>query len=225
MDTVGILGTIHGDVDFKTEKVNMYPSIEIAEKELEIAGQLNKGPWTQHSINVGLAAKIIAEKCININPDKAYVLGLLHDIGRRCGVSGRKHIIDGYKFMMEKRWYEVARICLTHSYPVPDFDKQIGKNDMNYEESEFVRKYLNNITYDDYDRLIILCDSIADDQGFCILEKRFVNTTRRYGAFPFTVERWNTTFEIKKYFEQQMNCSIYDILPNVKETTLIEVPL
>jgi hypothetical protein len=26
-------------------------------------------------------------------------------------------------------------------------------------------------------------------------------------------------------FEQQMNCSIYDILPNVKETTFIEVPI
>ena len=30
---------------------------------------------------------------------------------------------------------------------------------------------------------------------------------------------------MKEYFEQQMNCSIYDILPNVKETTFIDVPL
>lgn len=68
----------------------MYPSIEIAKKELEIAGDLNPGPWTNHSSNVALA--------------------------------------------------------------------------------------------------------------------------RRYGTFSFTVERWNATFEIKEYFEQQMNCSIYDIL-------------
>lgn len=203
----------------------MYPSIEMAQKELEIAGRLNPGPWTDHSRNVALAAQMIAEKCSNLNPDKAYVLGLLHDIGRRYGITGSRHIIDGYKFMIEKGWDEVGRICLTHSFPVSDFDKDMGKNDMNYEESKFIRKYLNDISYDDYDKLIIMCDSLADAQGFCILEKRFVNTARRYGTFPFTVERWNATFEIKEYFEQQINCSIYDILPNIKETTLIELPL
>ncbi len=203
----------------------MFPSREVAEKELEIAGQLNQGPWTEHSINVGLAAQIIAEKCSNLNPDKAYVLGLLHDIGRRYGTSARRHGIDGYKFMLEKGWDEVGRICLTHSFPIPDFDKEIGQNDMSDEESGFVRKYINDLTYDDYDRLLILCDSLADAQGFCMLEKRFVNTTRRYGTFPFTVERWNATFEMKEYFEKQMNCSIYDILPNIKETTFMEAPL
>ncbi|MEG0873651.1 MAG: HD domain-containing protein [Romboutsia sp.] len=203
----------------------MYPSIEMAKKELEIAGYLNPGPWIDHSINVALAAQMIAEKCSNLNSDKAYVLGLLHDIGRRYGVTAGRHVIDGYKFMIEKGWNDIGRICLTHSFPVHDFEKNIGKNDMSFEESEFVRKYINDITYDDYDRLIIMCDSLADAQGFCILEKRFVNTTRRYGAFPCTVERWNATFEIKEYFEQQINCSIYDILPNVKETTLIELPL
>ncbi|MZK49971.1 HD domain-containing protein [Clostridium beijerinckii] len=203
----------------------MFPSREVAEKELEIAGQLNQGPWTEHSINVGLAAQIIAKKCSDLNPDKAYVLGLLHDIGRRYGISARRHGIDGYKFMLEKGWGEVGRICLTHSFPIPDFDKEIGQNDMSDEESKFVRKYINDLTYDDYDRLLILCDSLADAQGFCMLEKRFVNTTRRYGTFPFTVERWNATFEMKEYFEKQMNCSIYDILPNIKETTFMEAPL
>lgn len=199
----------------------MFPNIEIAEKELEIAGQLNKGAWIQHSINVGLAAKRIAEKCRNINPEKAYVLGLLHDIGRRYGVSGRRHGIDGYKYLMEKGWDEAARICLTHSFPVIDFDKEMGKNDMSEEDSEFVKNYIKDISYDDYDRLLIICDSLADDKGFCMLEKRFIDTARRYGTYSFTVERWNATFEIKEYFEEQMSCSIYDILPNIKETTFI----
>lgn len=203
----------------------MLPNKEIAEKELNIAGELNPGPWTEHSINVGLAAQIIAQKCKSLNPEKAYVLGLLHDIGRRYGVSARRHIIDGYNFAKGKGFDETSRICLTHSFPVPDFDKEIGKNDMTAKESEFVRQYLKTIVYDDYDKLIILCDSLADAQGFCMLEKRFVNTTRRYGMFPFTVERWDATFEIKEYFEKQMGCSIYDILTNVKETTFKDAPL
>lgn len=203
----------------------MFPSKEIAEEELRLAGQLNKGPWIEHSINVGLAAQIIAERCGNLNSDKAYVLGILHDIGRRYGISARRHGIDGYNFAMERGWDEVGRICLTHSFPVSDFDKEIGRNDMNYEESEFLKQYLKNIIYDDYDKLVIICDSLADAQGFCTLEKRFVNTTRRYGVFDFTVERWNATFEIKEYFEHQIGCSIYDILPNIKETTFVDTPL
>jgi len=203
----------------------MVPNRETAEKELETAGQLNKGPWIDHSMNVGLAAQLIAEKCGHLDPEKAYVLGLLHDIGRRYGISARRHGIDGYTYMMEKGWDEAGRICLTHSFPVPDFEKEIGKNDMTGEEGEFVTKYLSEITYDDYDKLLIVCDSIADAHGFCLLEKRYVNTTRRYGVFSFTVERWDATFAMKEYFEQRMNCTIYDILPNVKETTFIDAPL
>lgn len=203
----------------------MFPNKELAEEELKISGQLNPGPWTEHSINVGLAAQIIAERCRNLNSNKAYVLGILHDIGRRYGVSAMKHGIDGYNFAMERGWDEVGRICLTHSFPVPDFDKEIGRNDMSDYESKFVRQYLKNITYDDYDKLMIVCDSLADAQGFCLLEKRFVNTTRRYGTFSFTVERWDATFEMKEYFENQMECSIYDVLPNIRETTFKDVPL
>ena len=88
-----------------------------------------------------------------------------------------------------------------------------------------MRSTLDQIQYDDYDKLIILCDSLATAQGFCMLEKRFVDTARRYGTFPFTTNRWNNTFEIKEYFEKIIGCSIYDLLPNVKETTFIDTPL
>ena len=35
----------------------------------------------------------------------------------------------------------------------------------------------------------------------------------------YTIPSWKSTFEIKKYFEEQIGTSIYNILPNVKETT------
>ncbi len=44
-------------------------------------------------------------------------------MGRRYAISARRHGIDRYKFMMGKGWDEVGRICLTHPFPVPDFDK------------------------------------------------------------------------------------------------------
>lgn len=61
----------------------MLPDIIVAEKELKMAGELNPGSWTQHSVNVGIAAKNIAGKVPAMDEEKAYILGLLRDIGHR----------------------------------------------------------------------------------------------------------------------------------------------
>ena len=61
----------------------MIPTEEEALKELELAGTINPGPWVKHSINTGIAARNIAEKIPSMDSEKAYIVGLLHDIGRR----------------------------------------------------------------------------------------------------------------------------------------------
>lgn len=203
----------------------MLPKRKEAEKELILAGKLNPGPWEEHARNVGKAAEYIASRCSNLDSNKAYILGILHDIGRRIGIVSIKHVIAGYEYAIEKGWDEVSRICMTHSYPIQDITTDIGKLDVSEMEYNRIDNFLKTTSYDDYDKLIILCDALALAQGFCLLEKRFIDTTRRYGVFPFTVDRWNATFEIKEYFEKQMSCSIYDVLPNVKETTFIDTPL
>ena len=153
--------------------------------------------------------------------DKAFVLGLLHDIGRRTGIAAVRHIIDGYDYAMSKGWNDVARVCLTHSFTVKDIDADIGKKDISQEQYDFINGYLNSIEYDDYDKLIILCDALADAKGFCILEKRFIDTTRRYGIYSFSVDRWNKTYEYKEYFEQMIGKSIYTLLPNIEDCIYI----
>ena len=75
------------------------PSISEAEKMLEEAAKLNPGPWIDHNKTAGFCARTIAEKCASINPDAAYVMGLLHDIGRREGIMDMRHIYTGYLFM------------------------------------------------------------------------------------------------------------------------------
>lgn len=194
----------------------MLPNRKIALSELELAGKMNPGPWTDHSMNVAKAAELIAEAC-GLDREKAFVCGLLHDIGRRTGIAAVRHIIDGYDYSVSKGWDEAARVCLTHSFPIKDIDADIGKKDITAEQYNFIKAFLENIEYDDYDKLIILCDSLADANGFCILEKRFVDTTRRYGIFPFTVDRWNKTIEFKEYFEKMIGRSIYTLLPNIEK--------
>lgn len=149
--------------------------------------------------------------------EKAFVFGLLHDIGRRTGVAQVRHIIDGYDYAMTKGWDEVARICLTHSFPVKDVDADIGQKDITPAQYAFIKKFIEEIVYDDYDKLIILCDALADANGFCILEKRFIDTTRRYGICPFTLDRWNKTYEYKAYFENKIGKSIYTLLPDIEK--------
>ena len=200
----------------------MIPTIETAKKELEIAGKLNPGPWVQHSINVGIAARNIARKITGMDENKAYILGMLHDIGRRVGIVNiPKHVYEGYKFAMENGWDEVAKICMTHSYPL--MDKEFNYEPKTEEEIK-IKEYINNCELDDYDKLIQLCDALATDYGFVILEKRFVDVTRRYGIMETYIKGWEVTFKTKEDFEEKMGCSIYDVLPDIEKTTLLCPP-
>lgn len=200
----------------------MIPNRKTAEDELKVAGRLNPGPWVKHSLNVGAAAGLIAEKVPGMDGEKAYILGELHDIGRRVGIVNiPRHVYEGYRYAAAQGWDEVAKICVTHSYPLKEaeFDGELDGP-----EEDFVKEYIAACTYDEYDWLIQLCDSLAANYGFCILEKRFVDVARRYGIDQNTVPRWNRVFEIKEYFEGRMGCSIYDVLPEVGRTTLLCPP-
>ena len=197
----------------------MLPTEDEALKELEIAGKLNPGPWVKHSINAGIAARNIAEKVPGMDSGKAYVLGLLHDIGRRVGVVDiPTHVYEGYKYCMSKGWDEAAKICMTHSY-------LLMKDEFSYEpeteQEKAIKSFIMGCQADDYDRLIQLCDSLAVDYGFVILEKRFVDVTRRYGIMEGYIKGWKVAFAIKEDFENRMGCSIYDVLPDIGKTTLL----
>lgn len=197
----------------------MLPSEYEALKELDIAYELNPGPWVDHSKNVGIAARNIAGKIDTMDPDKAYIVGLLHDIGRRVGIVDiPTHVYEGYVYCTQKGWDEAARICMTHSYLL--MDKEFDREEKD-EPLKSISEYIRNCVADDYDRLIQLCDALAVDYGFVILEKRFVDVTRRYGIMENYIRGWDVAFNIKEYFEEKMGCSIYDVLPGIEKTTLL----
>ena len=64
----------------------MYPSRKEALTLLQDAERRNPSPWAGHSRVAASCAERIAARCPGMDADKAYVLGLLHDIGRRAGV-------------------------------------------------------------------------------------------------------------------------------------------
>lgn len=194
-----------------------------ADKELKLAAQLNSGPWEQHSVSVAENARLIAEKTNSMDCDKAYVMGLMHDIGRRAGVKGILHIFDGYDYMMSVGQEEIASICLTHSFPIKDVDTFFGKYDCSFEQKKFLQHFLANKQYDDYDMLIQLCDAVSLPNGACIIEKRFIDVALRHGLPDFTIEKWKAFMNVKKHFDELCGCNIYTFLPNVLENSSVNL--
>ena len=195
------------------------PNRREAEDILQKASKLNPGPWVHHSMYVAKAAELIAKYDKELDEDIAYVIGLLHDIGRIKGRHYVRHSIDGYNYAMEKGYDMIARISITHTFLCNNIDDICGEMDFTEEEYNFVKEYLKKVELTPYDKLIQLCDVIALHSGVCLIEKRMVDVVMRYGFTEYTLEKWKKTFEIKDYFETRIGKSIYSILPGVEKTT------
>lgn len=195
-------------------------TLQQAQTYLREAEALNPGPWVAHSIRVAEAARIIAELHPDLNPETAYILGLLHDIGRREGPKGMLHVLDGYRFLNARGHEYAARICLTHSYPVKDARSGASDWDGTDKEFQFIVDYLAGIEYDEYDRLYQLCDSLALPDGFCLLEKRWVDVLMRYQNFTeFTLPKWQAIAGLQRHFDEVLGRNIYSLLPGIAQTT------
>ena len=185
----------------------MMPTRAKAEKILEEAELCNSGPWVNHSRITAKCAEKIAELCENLDSEKAYILGLLHDIGRKFGVRHLGHVYDGYKYMMSLGYDEVAKICLTHSFNNSTIQEYIGKFDVSDEELELIETALAKVNMDDYDKLIQLCDALAGSDSVLNIEDRMRDVKQRYGYYP--QEKWNSNIRLKNYFEEKTGNNIY----------------
>jgi hypothetical protein len=201
----------------------LIPTLPQARAILAEAGALNPGPWVAHSEHVAEGARLIASRLPGVDPDAAYVVGLLHDIGRRAGVTGMRHVLDGYRFLTGLGFEDAGRVSMTHSFPNREVREIFGEWDCDDDELAFIAAYLAAADYDDTDRLIQLCDSLALPTGFVLMEKRMVDVAVRYGANAHTASKWRTTFGIKARFEQRMGCSVYAVLPGVMRNTFPEL--
>lgn len=197
------------------------PTKERAEQYLKWAESQNPGLWINHSQVVARSAEAIAKNC-ELDSNVAYVLGLLHDVGRYKGVTSMKHMYDGYKLMTKDGYETMAQICITHSFPIKDFSVYAGgPNDCTEEETNEMIKFLSAVTYTDYDLLIQLCDSLSTVTGICLMEKRLMDVAMRYGVKSYSDTYWKKMFEIRDLFSEKIGKSIYDLFPEVKEVTFL----
>ena len=169
--------------------------------------------YIYHSTGVAQSAYKIALKC-GLDTNKAYIAGLLHDYGKIQNEkeSGTSHILYGYEKMMEFGYDFIARICLTHSFPIKNF----SFNDYtSYCKKDLikVRDILQTIEYDNYDRLIQLCDMFYEGINTVSYNKRLDGIKKRYNLTDNQIKNLKTGAETnKKYFDNLCGCNIYDIL-------------
>lgn len=185
----------------------MQPTREQAHTLLKDAGRLNPGPWVEHSRAVARCAQRIAARC-GLDAEKAYILGLLHDIGRRYGVTNLKHAIDGYRYLTGLGYHEAARVCLTHSFSTKKLDDHIGKIDVTADELDEIMRFIQQTAYDDYDRLIQLCDTMAGVKVVGI-HARIADIERRYNGYPNA--KRDAVLTLKTYFEEKCGDNIYKV--------------
>lgn len=182
---------------------------DTARQLLDEAAELNPGPWIDHSLTVAFAARTLAE-ALGYDPDEAEALGLVHDIGRREGVTKLRHTIDGYWFMMQQGYPDAARICITHTFPLYT-TQAVGTWDTTPEEMSFLEDFLVQLQPSNMDRLIQLCDEIALPQGITTLEKRLMDVAMRHGLYDCSLALWQAYFDIKDDYEVQLGRSICDL--------------
>ncbi len=166
-----------------------------------------------HTQGVAASAEKIAEYLPGLNPEKAYILGLLHDYGKRISerIENYFHGREGYEQMLKLGYYDVAKICLTHTF----FDKNLIYSDFSYpiEWIDWAQSKLKNIEYDDYDYLICLCDKFFEGLEKVSIEKRAEGIAKRYRTNENQINIFKKkSLNLKHYFDNKIGIDVYKIL-------------
>lgn len=186
-------------------------------KSIDVMSEWIQGQYLReyiyHTETIAENAAKIASRC-HLDEQKAYVLGLLHDYGKKTNqkISGKSHFMTGYDELSAMGWSDVARINLTHSFPEKDFDY---KDYSSYPLADLQRAkaLISQLDYDDYDKLIQLCDMFAEATSTVSYQKRLQRIRERYGLKEEqTIVLERKAAENKAYFDAKCGCDIYDLL-------------
>lgn len=194
-------------------------ALEILLQNINYKEELRKpeNKWILHSIYVGIAARRIAHE-LSLDEDFALTIGYMHDIGRSIRHIG--HPIEGYLYLINMGYPEVARYSITHSFIDNVVFNTAGGGPKDLESYNFIKKYLDSIEVNIYDNIIQLCDLFCLESGFTTFEKRILDITERKGVFSNSLEHFNNIMSLKNKIETMMDKEIYSLFPEIKKEDL-----
>lgn len=182
--------------------------------QFDLAHGREAGTWYKfhnHVYGVGYLAQKMADVLENVDSDKAWILGVMHDAGKiHERFERRFHGLIGYDFFKD-RDFDIARISLTHSFHfnrIPPYEKVermfFGEKD----DYEFVKDFLEQHSANEYDKLIQMCDSLANCSGFVTLEQRGEEFAQRY-KMPVPGYMLKGAYQLKDYFDKRLGRNVY----------------
>lgn len=151
---------------------------------------INTSSWINHSLNVGLCARTLATGLENVDPNTAFVLGILHDIGRKFKTD-MQHTVYGYEYLVSKGYPNEALICLTHSHiygercannepAVPGWSCINGQSVWDPTiETDDLTKFLKQQNYTVYDSLLNIADIMATNDAILPVYDRLQDIATR----------------------------------------------
>lgn len=197
-------------------------TIEKAREMLEEARKKAKDDrWIGHCICVGDSAgriaKALKDKGIDVDVEKAIILGYIHDIGKNNG-KFHGHVMEGYNYLKEKGYDdEFCNICLTHSYLNNDIVCTAG-GVPNPEDNPFLTDFIKKHQYTIEEKIINLCDLMCPQSGkVYTVDKRLIDIMTRRGAYSNTQYHIKETYKLKEYFDNLLGYNVYDLFPEIKE--------
>lgn len=167
-----------------------------------------------HIFNVAKIAEHIARHTLSsphaLDPDTAYVLGLIHDIGRIKDETETKvpHGLEGFDFLMKSGLKNMAPISLTHNFVA----KQINADDFPVYSPKQIHKaskLLSGIEYNDYDRLIQLADNFSRGREILSLQER-INKNKEFYHTTLSFEK--DIFSLRDYFNNKYNINVENLV-------------
>lgn len=177
--------------------------------------------WVKHCINVGIASGRIARK-LGLDGDFAEACGYLHDVGRK--ISHPAHVVEGYRYLVNRGYDEMARYCITHSFIDSDIHLIAG-GPLQADTETLVAPYLETHPATIYDNIVQLCDLFCSEEGFTTVEKRLLNISARTGIYSNSYEHFCSALKLKERIEKQMGCSLYSLFPEVSSVDLANVSI
>lgn len=169
--------------------------------------------YKNHVYGTAEIAKKIARKIKTMNPNRLYVMGLLHDI---CRIEEdrikRFHGILGYeKFITIDK--DVARACLLHSFLCDELPPYNDCAEMFFQQKkdyQFVADFLQKNPPEEEDYLIQLSDNLANKNGFVTIEERIAEYIERHGSLDIEDNAVKAK-KLKRYFDKKIGCDIYSL--------------
>lgn len=188
------------------------PNKDKVRNMLDEAFKANPGPWIIHSHIIGKTSEKIARE-IGLDPEIAFALGCLHDLGKAYRHLEMAHFMEGYRILRFESYFYPARIALGHGFVTDEIFSYHGRANVSEKDQEFIKAYLKKRDLDIYEKLVILLDNLIKDT-YLGLEER--ENLRNIPRTPDRVERLEILRAWQDEFEEKLQNPIKTYLPRVR---------